>query len=850
MVRAQPAMPNDRLRQARQQQGWSQSQVAEFVGTNAFTVCRWERGMATPSPIFRQSLAKLFGNTPTELGFVPAEPPAPVTEETTSLSSLPLPLTRLIGRERELAEIISLVRQPGMRLVTLFGPAGAGKTRLAIEMALALQSEYADGITFVSLADVREPEFVAYSIAQAMGIHELGTQPLEETLRLKLQGTRWLLILDNCEHLLAETARLVADLLASCPLLQILATSRAALHIRGEQISALTSLATPSSNEDDILEVVAKVPAAELFIERVHQIAPNFVLTRANTPDVAAICRQLDGLPLAIELAAAQMRVLSPSALLARLGHNLSVLAGGPRDLPERQRSLRAALAWSYELLHPQAQRLFRSFAIFAGGCTLEALSEICLDPGTSQGNIDDHLDALFSLVDHSLVVYADSGEEGEDAARFSLLEIVRLYASELLRAAGEEDTIAAAHTSYFVGLVERGEPELSGPEQNRWLALFDRERDNLRAVLRRALDHQDVETGLRLATSVWRYWYERGHFSEGRRWLEEVLAMAEEPLGKRADALGDESRATGETMPNEESLRRWAKALNEVATLAEMQGDYTAAAARYERSLSVRRALGDMRGTAASLSNLAFLSRLLGDYERAIAGFDEALGLFRQVGFLRGCASALGGRGLVAMDLGHYAEAVVLFDEMLRVEREIGHAHGIALALNNVGEAALWLGDYARAETLLNESLRMRREMAHPWGTADTLAHLSRLALAQGQVPQAGLLAGEVLDLYASLSNTAGLLEAIEGIAAVLAEQDRFEDAVVLCAAAHEWRKSAGLPLAPAARLRQDHLVDQIRASLDAASFDNAWSRGAALSPDEAVEAARVAVRIERNGQ
>lgn len=850
MGRTQPAAPNDRLRLARQQRGWSQSQVAESLGTNAFTVCRWERGMATPSPIFRQSLAELYGSTPAELGLVPAEPLSITPEEPpATLSSVPLPLTRLIGREHEIAAITAQFRQSTTRLVTLTGPAGVGKTRLAIEVALAVQGEYKDGVTFVSLADVREPELVANSIAQAVGLYELGTLPLEGALRLKLQGSQRLLILDNCEHLLAETARLVADLLAGCPSLHVLATSRAALHIRGEQISAVVSLATPSPQEDDLLEVVAEIPSTQLFIERVRQIAPNFALTRANAPAVAAICRYLDGLPLAIELAAAQIRALSPAALLARMERNLSALAGGPRDLPERQRSLRAALAWSYELLDSEAQRLFRSLAVFAGGCTLDALSDICLDSAASGDDIDRRLDTLFSLVDHSLVVYTDSGDtdEGEDAARFSMLEIVHLFAAELLGEAGEGDAIADAHSRYFVDLAERSEPELSGPEQGRWLARLDRESNNLRAVLRRAIDRHDVESGLRLATSVWRYWYERGHFSEGRRWLDEVIAIGEESLGKYGDTLAEDT-ASGDpdATPSAETLGRWAKALNEVATFAEMQGDYATATARYERSLAVRRAIGNVRGIAASLSNLAFLSRLQGNYEQAIAGFDEALVLFRQANFLRGCASALGGRGLVAVDLGEYAEAATLFAEMLRVEREIGHAHGVALALNNAGEAALWLGDYEQAETLLDESLRMRREMEHPWGTADSLAHLSQLALARGQTARASELALEALDLYASLANTAGLLEAVEEIAAIAGTQGRREIVAALVAATTMARRSKGLPLAPAALLRRDDLMNSARGAGDVGLFDQAWRRGETLTFEQAIEMARAAAKAE----
>jgi predicted ATPase/DNA-binding XRE family transcriptional regulator len=511
-------IPNERLKAQRRKKNWTQVYVATMIGTSDVEVSRWETGAAEASLYFREQLCALFGTTPEALGFVP---PAESSQEellSRPSSTLPLPLTPLIGREREVVEVCTLFRRAKVRLLTLTGTGGVGKTRLALAVANEIQHDFANGVYFVSLAPLQDATLVLPTIARLLGLQESGTRSPLEQLKAALHRQHLLLVLDNFEHVL-EAAPSLLELLAACPLLKLLVTSRAVLRVRGEREFVVQPLALPDPTSLPQRESILRSEAVALFLERTREVIPDFELTNEDLPLITEICRRVDGLPLAIELAAARLKLLPLSALLERLEHRLVVLTGGPRDLPERQKTLRNTIAWSYELLSEEEQRLFRRLSVFVGGCTLqavEALSEM-LD-GSKHTKA---LDEITSLLDKHLL-YQVKQESSEP--RLLLLETIRDYGLECLASCDELEQNRRAHVQYYLRFAEEAETHLFGEEQVRWFDRLEREQDNLRAALHWSLDRggevetvQRREIALRLAGALVRYWTARGSQSEGR---------------------------------------------------------------------------------------------------------------------------------------------------------------------------------------------------------------------------------------------------------------------------------------------------------------------------------------------
>lgn len=632
--------------------------------------------------------------------------------------ALPVPTSPLIGRDAERERAAQLLTDPAIRLVTLTGPAGVGKTRLATQLAADLAAHYADGAYFVSLTPITDPALVIPTVARALGIAETGTRTPAERVGEALRGRHLLLILDNCEHLL-EAVTAISELLAAVPGLTVLVTSRVVLHIAGEHELALPLLALPDLVHLPPPEQLARIPAVALFLARVRAVKPDFLLTPAMAPAVAAICVRLDGLPLALELAAARSKLLSPRELLARLDQRLSLLTVAYTDRPSHQQTLRDTLDWSYRLLPAAAQTLFLRLAVFMGGWTLAAAEAVCADTAAESAELRRLaiLNGLMTLADHSLVQTVAV----DDEQRYALLETMRAYAGERLAASGELPAVAARHAAYFGELAEAASQALSGPDQVDWLRRLDHDHDNLRAALGWALEHEPALAG-RIAIAIWRFWLVRGHLQEGRRWLAQVAPKL--PPALRATAQLGAGR------------------------LARQQGDLDAAVECLSASLATQRALGDEGGVAVALGYLGVVAYDQGDFARAEALHRESLALRHRVGDLWGIAATLTNLGEVARQQGDVAGALALQRDALERFRALGDGVGSATALLNLGMLELMLGRHAAARPLLQESLALWVAIGEQVDIAESLEGLAAVAASTGEARRAAQLAGAAAGL------------------------------------------------------------------------------------------------------
>ncbi|HSH79246.1 MAG TPA: tetratricopeptide repeat protein [Herpetosiphonaceae bacterium] len=642
-------------------------------------------------------------------------------------NNLPLQPNPLIGREREVEGVRQRLVLPDVHLVTLTGVGGTGKTRLALQVAAEMLDSFRDGVWFVNLAPITDPALVLSAIATTLGVREAGGQALRETLQAYLHDKQLLLLLDNFEQVL-PAAGVVADLLKTSTGLKVLVTSRAPLHLRGEHEFPVPTLHVPDPRRLPPVERLTQYEAVRLFIQQAQGVKPDFAVTNANAPAVAEICVRLDGLPLAIELAAARIKMLPPEALLRRLSSRLKVLTGGARDLPARQQTLRAAIDWSYSLLDVEEQRLFARLAVFVGGRTLEAIEAVC----NADGDLAlDVLDGVSSLVDKSLL---QQTEAPEDEPRFVMLETIHEYARERLDASGEAEVLRRRHAQYFRDLVEAAEPRLTGPEQGVWLERLEAEHGNIRVALQTSLDQGEAETALRLASVLWHFWSSRGHLSEGTQWLNVALEMARARLPAESDALR-------------------AKAIHAAGTLAAEQGDYRAARSFYEESLAIRRSLADERSVARLLNNLGILAFYEEDHAAARLLYEESLAIRRRLGDLSGVANALNNLGLVLHEQGDYAAARAVLEESVVTSRELGDREAIVYALGSLCEVLLDGDDYAAAWPLLEEGLAISRDLGDKRLMSFLLEDAGAVAAAQVRPERALCLAGAAAALRENIN-------------------------------------------------------------------------------------------------
>jgi predicted ATPase/DNA-binding SARP family transcriptional activator len=641
--------------------------------------------------------------------------------------NLPAPTTSLLGRERELADLGAILVSKTTRLVTLTGPGGTGKTRLAIEAAATLCDRFCDGVFFVSLAAIRDPGLVATAIAETLAIREEPGRPVNGSLLEALREKQILLLLDNLEQVL-PAALLVAEILAAAPRVRVLVTSRAALRLRGERLFPVMPLSLPGRDCMPSLAALSEYAAVALFLERARDVKPDLTVTDENAPAIVEICRRLDGLPLAIELAAARMRLLSPEVLLSQLGSRLRLLTGGYRDMPSRQQTLRGAIGWSYDLLTKPEKRLFRSLSVFADGWTLESAEAVC----SSESDMDLQ-DGVTSLVDKNLLRREGSGRE----PRFGMLETIREFGLEQLRAAGEMEAVRQRHAQAFLDLAEEAHLNLHGPEESAWLHRLDREHDNLRAAMETLSQEAAGEMAQRLALALMPYWTTRGYLREGRTCLEALLRRRgnEDPSSMRAELLRRAGR------------------------LALMQADYTAARSFYGESLAISRGREDTAAVASSLLALGQLFHFQGQYAQARAYFEESLALVQQAGDRRLLPGILFDLGNNARITGDFAQARSYCEQSIALCREQESTYH-AWPLLCLGNIALAEADVAEARALYAEALQTFRATGYTWGVAFALDCHAALAATVGEQERAARLFGAA----GALRETLGVVRPLDG--------------------------------------------------------------------------------------
>jgi predicted ATPase/class 3 adenylate cyclase len=797
-----------------------------------------------PEPITQLVLAELPSDFP------------PLKTLDRQAHNLPIQPTVLLGREEQVLALSALLGRPDVRLVTVTGPGGIGKTRLALQVAAEVLEDFPDGVWFVTLSRLSDPELVLPTIAQSLGLREVVGQPMAQTLAEHLRKMQLLLVLDNFEQVVVAAPQ-VGELLAQCSELKVLVTSRVPLHLRGEQDYALPPLPLPESGMLPPPERLTQYAAVALFVERASATRADFRVTAANAPAIAEICARLDGLPLAIELAASRVRLLSPEVLLSRLSSQLQLLTGGARDLEARQQTMRATIAWSVALLGNEEQVLFRRLSVFVGGGTLESIEAVCLDPKGVEPLGLDLLDGLGALVEQSLLQRRE--EEGAEL-RFGMLHVIREYALEQLSKSGEAEMLQHAHTAYYLALAEQLGLQLDGPHGLTLRSRLAREHDNLRAALSWSLEQGAAETAARLWVALYWFWTVSAHWNEQQQWLAKILSVAE--------ALPPQLRA---------------RLLNRAGHFANLRGDYAEASHYLEESLRLFRSIDDRDGMGKVLGDLGGLALDHGDFELADQLFEESLNLLREVGDRTWVVRTLMLYENLPYVRGDYPAARKLTEQALTLAESQGDSHDIAVCKTELAWLALLGGDEVSAETLLQEALAVQQQLNDANCGGATLELLGLLALERGDAAGAHMRLEEGLACYTQIAKQFGIARVqirmgmaylvggevqeaegtyraglsilrrlepglwnkqrialgLTGLAEVALAQGNPERAARLLGAGIHVLASMGVgppPLPPRLQARRDQVVARTREALGETTWEAAFAAGEALSLDDAL--------------
>lgn len=722
---------------------------------------------------------------------------------------LPWQPTPLVGRERETIRLRQMIEDPAVRLITLTGPGGAGKTRLAVHVAGEAVERFPDGVFFVNLGTLRDAGLVGVTIARTIGIMPEPGAEMLEGLRSSLKGRRCLIVLDGFETV-QPAADLIADLLEETDDLEVLVTSRVVLRLRGERVFPVPPLRVPDSETVPDVPDLLEYGAVRLFVQRAQAADPDFELTDENRRAVAGICAGLDGLPLAIELAAARVRLLEPSMILSRLGQRFELLRGGPRDLPERQQTLRRTFDWSYDLLGEHQRRLFRRLCVFVGGCSLEAIRRVCYPESEDEATV---LDDLSSLLDNSLLRQVPVSE---DEPRFEMLDTVREYGRRLLEDGDELADLQRGHALYFLELAERAEPGLAGKRQAVWLDRLEPEFANVQAVLDWALEWGEIELAVRLGSALWWFMWLRGHFTEMRWRLDQALARRSLlPASLQANLL----------------IARGA--------IASVNGEHERAMALYQEALGVERERLGVRQVTQVLRSMAFALSRRGEYKRATELLDESLALSREMESPTEVTAALRGLAKMALHLRDYERAELLYNEALDLSRAHSDRNGVVWALHGLGEVARHRGDFDSAAALLEKGLGICREIDSKPGSAYLRLASAHVARYQGDLVEARRRYQEALQLLYELGNRRRVAICLFGLAALDVREHSFERALVLMGAVDPMSETGGIQLAPVDQAEYERAVVEIRSRMEDIEIERLRQTGREMDLESVLELA-----------